>query len=50
MILGLRELSLREFLKKNLDFVAGILSEIGLALAIMAIAMFISFALLLIRF
>lgn len=49
MIVGLRELSLRELLKKNLNFAAGIISEIGLALAIIIIAMLISFTLL-IRF
>jgi hypothetical protein len=36
--MGLRELSLRAFLKKNFDFIAGIFSEIGLTAAIILVA------------
>jgi uncharacterized membrane protein len=39
--MGLRKFSLRAFLKKNFDFIAGVLSEIGLIVAIMAIALLI---------
>jgi hypothetical protein len=35
--MGLREFSFRDFLKKNFDFIAGILSEITLAALIMGI-------------
>jgi len=39
--MGLRKFSLVSFLKKNFDFIAGVLSEIGLAAAIIAVAMVI---------
>lgn len=39
--MGLRKFSLTRSLKKNFDFIAGILSEIGLAVAIIAVAMLI---------
>jgi len=39
--MGLRKFSLKAFLKKNFDFIAGILSEVGLAAAIMTITMLV---------
>ena len=39
--MGLRKFSLTKSLKKNFDFIAGLLSEIGLALAIFVISMLI---------
>ncbi|MEM2889735.1 MAG: hypothetical protein QW358_00085 [Candidatus Hadarchaeum sp.] len=46
MIVGLREVSLREFLKKNFDFITGLLSEIGL----IVLVLLLSFALSLLAF
>jgi len=37
-VVGLRESSIRQFLKKNFNFIAGVLSELGLVLAIMVVA------------
>jgi hypothetical protein len=39
--MGLRQFSLRAFLKKNFDFIAGILSEVGLTAVIMGVALMI---------
>jgi hypothetical protein len=36
--MGLRKFSLRAFLKKNFDFIAGIFSEVGMAAAIILAA------------
>ncbi|MBC7218873.1 MAG: hypothetical protein H5T49_01865 [Hadesarchaea archaeon] len=36
--MGLREFSLREFLKKNFDFLTGLLSEIGLVILVMLLS------------
>lgn len=47
--MGLRKFSLRAFLKKNFDFIAGILGEIGLAVAIMVVALLISIVLAFIK-
>ncbi|MEW6222677.1 MAG: hypothetical protein AB1476_05165 [Candidatus Hadarchaeota archaeon] len=47
--MGLRKFSLRAFLKKNFDFIVGILGEIGLAAAIMVVALLISIVLALIK-
>jgi hypothetical protein len=38
MIVGLREFSLREFLKKNLDLMTGIFAEIGLTVLVMLLS------------
>ncbi len=35
MIVGLRDFSLREFLKKNINFISGVLTEVGLIAIIM---------------
>lgn len=43
--MGLRKFSIREFLKKNFDFVMGILSEVGLAVMIIVVSMLISLVL-----
>jgi len=37
--MGLREFSLRAFLKKNFDFIAGIFSEVGLTLIVMGVTL-----------
>jgi len=47
--MGLRRFSLRAFLKKNFDFIAGILSEVGLTAAIMVVAFAICVLLVLIK-
>jgi hypothetical protein len=47
--MGLRKFSLVNFLKKNFNFIAGILSEIGLILLITAVAMFICLLLVFIK-
>jgi len=47
--MGLRKFSLVNFLKKNFNFIAGILSEIGLTLLIIAVAMFICLLLVFIK-
>ncbi len=47
--MGLRKFSLRAFLKKNLDFIAGVSSEIGLCIGIIIIALAISFFLVFIK-
>ena len=47
--MGLRKFSLRAFLKKNFDFIAGILSEVGLTAAMMAVAMLICLLLVAIK-
>ena len=47
--MGLRKFSLWRVLKKNFDFIAGILSEVGLTVAMMAIAMFICLLLVAIK-
>ena len=47
--MGLRKFSLRAFLKKNFDFIAGIVSEVGLTVAIMAVALAICVLLVLIK-
>jgi hypothetical protein len=39
--MGLRRFSLRAFLKKNFDFITGILSEVGLTAVIMGVALMI---------
>jgi hypothetical protein len=39
--MGLRQFSLRAFLKKNFDFITGILSEVGLTAVIMGVALMI---------
>ena len=36
-MVGLRESSIRQFLKKNFNFIAGVLSELGLVLVIMVV-------------
>jgi len=36
--MGLRKFSLKAFLKKNLDFIAGVLSEVGLTAVFIAVA------------
>jgi hypothetical protein len=47
--MGLRKFSLVNFLKKNFNFITGILSEIGLTLLIIAVAMFICLLLVFIK-
>lgn len=47
--MGLRKFSLRAFLKKNFNFIAGILSEIGLTAVIIAIAFLICALLVVIK-
>lgn len=42
MIVGLREVSLREFLKKNFDFITGLLSEIGLVALVLLLSLALS--------
>jgi hypothetical protein len=37
--MGLRKFSLREFLKKNFDFITGILSEVGLTVFIIGVTL-----------
>jgi len=39
--MGLRKFSLRAFLKKNFDFITGILSEAGLTAVIMGVTLVI---------
>ncbi len=48
-MVGLRESSIRQFLKKNFDFILGILSEIGLVLIILAVSVIISFLLVFLK-
>jgi len=47
--MGLRKFSLRAFLKKNFDFIAGVLSEVGLAASIIAVGMLICLLLIAIK-
>ncbi len=47
--MGLRKFSLVNFLKKNFNFIAGIFSEIGLTLLIIAVAMLICLLLVFIK-
>ena len=47
--MGLRKFSLLAFLKKNFDFIAGILSEVGLAATMIAFAMLICLLLVAIK-
>jgi hypothetical protein len=47
--MGLRKFSLRAFLKKNLDFIAGILSEVGLTAVFMAVAALICLLLVVLK-
>ncbi len=47
--MGLRKFSLTRSLKKNFDFIAGVLSEIGLALAVFVVSMLICMLLVLIK-
>jgi len=47
--MGLRKFSLRAFLKKNFDFIAGILSEVGLTAVIIVVALAICALLVLIK-
>ncbi len=46
MMLGLRKFSIRESIRKNFRFIAGIFSELGIALAIVTFAILISFLLI----
>jgi len=48
--MGLRKFSIREFLKKNFDFITGILSEVGLTALIMGAALIICLLLVLIKY
>jgi len=48
-VVGLREFSIRQFFKKNFNFIAGILSELGLVLAIMVVSIFICLVLMFIK-
>ncbi|MFN4132831.1 MAG: hypothetical protein ACK4GQ_00445 [Candidatus Hadarchaeales archaeon] len=41
--MGLREFSLKAFLKKNFDFIAGILAEFGVAAIFIGVGFIISF-------
>lgn len=47
--MGLRESSVRQFLKKNFDFIAGVFSELGLAAVFMAIALAVCVLLVIIK-
>jgi len=47
--MALRKFSLRAFLKKNFDFITGVLSEIGLTVIIMGAALAICLLLVLIK-
>ena len=47
--MGLRKFSLRAFMKKNFDFIAGIFSEISFAAMIMGVAFAICVLLALIK-
>jgi hypothetical protein len=47
--MALRKFSLRAFLKKNFDFITGVLSEIGLTVLIMGAALAICLLLVLIK-
>jgi len=47
--MGLRKFSLRAFFKKNFDFIAGILSEVGLTALIMGVVFVICLLLVLIK-
>jgi hypothetical protein len=47
--MGLRKFSLRAFLKKNFDFITGVLSEIGLTMLIMGVVLAICLLLVLIK-
>jgi hypothetical protein len=47
--MGLRKFSLRDFLKKNFDFIVGIFSEIGLAMAVIVVFILISLLLVFIK-
>jgi hypothetical protein len=47
--MGLRKFSLINFLKKNFNFIVGVLSEIGLTLLIIAVAMLICLLLVIIK-
>jgi len=49
MIVGLREFSLREFLKKNFNFITGIFSEIGLIILVILASFAISFLIFIIN-
>lgn len=48
-MMGLREFNFREFLKKNLDFIAGIFSEISLAVFVIVIFALLTFFLIYLR-
>jgi len=47
--MGLRKFSLRAFLKKNFDFIAGIFSELGLIVITIGVALAICILLVLIK-
>jgi len=47
--LGLRDFDIREFLKKNINFITGIFSEFGLIILIIMASFIVSFLPLLIR-
>jgi hypothetical protein len=47
--MALRKFSLRAFLKKNFDFITGVLSEIGLTVLIIGVALAICLLLVLIK-
>jgi len=47
--MGLRKFSLRVFLKKNFDFITGILSEVGLTALIMGVALAVCLLLVFIK-
>jgi len=47
--MALRKFSLRAFLKKNFDFITGVLGEIGLTVLIMGAALAICLLLVLIK-
>lgn len=46
--MGLRDFDVREFLKKNVDFITGVFSELGLVILVILAAFFVSFLPLLI--
>ena len=48
-MVGLRESSIRQFLRKNFNFMAGIFSELGLVLAIMVISFLLVLVLMFIK-
>lgn len=47
--MGLREFSLKKFLKKNFDFTMGILTEFGIAALFILIGFILSFIIVMIK-